>query len=102
MDVQKSFYSFFRFYVFVKKKRTVIARKLIFFFRKYRYFNSLLNATHPIQIHSAVLEKLRFEKKVNKILTSISLKFMDQPFCPTNSTENYQEASSKKNFAAVK
>ena len=33
-------------------------------FRKYRYFNSLLNATHPIQIHRAVLEKLRFEKRI--------------------------------------
>ena len=47
---------------FVNKKRTVIARKLIIC-RKYRYFNSLLNATNPIQIHKAVLEKLRFEKK---------------------------------------
>ena len=26
--------------------------------------------THPIQIHRAVLEKLQFEKKVKKILTS--------------------------------
>ena len=47
----------------------MIARKL-FFFGKYKYFNSLSNATHPIQIHKAVLEKLRFEKKVKKILTS--------------------------------
>ena len=69
MDVQYLLYSFFRFYVFVNEKRTVIARKLIFF-RKYRYFNSLSNATHSIQIHRAVLEKLRFEKKVKKILTS--------------------------------
>ena len=29
-----------------------------------------LNATHPIQIHISVHEKLRFEKKVTKILTS--------------------------------
>ena len=41
-----------------------------FFFRKSRYFNSLSNAIHPIQIHRAVLKKLRFEKKVKKILTS--------------------------------
>ena len=41
-----------------------------FFFRKYRYFNSLSNAIHPIQIHISVLEKLRFEYKVKKILTS--------------------------------
>ena len=40
------------------------------FSRKYRYFNSLLNATHPIQIHRPVLEKLGFEKKDKKILTS--------------------------------
>ena len=40
------------------------------FFRKYRYLNSLSNATNPIQIHRAVIEKLRFEKKVKKILTS--------------------------------
>ena len=30
---------------------------------------SKLKATHPIQIHRAVFEKLRFEKKVKKILT---------------------------------
>ena len=41
------------------------------FFRKYRYFNYLLNATHPIQIHGAVLEKLRFEKKDKQILFSL-------------------------------
>ena len=63
------FTHFSGFFVFVNKKRTVIARKLIFF-RKYRYFNSLSNATHPIQINRAVLENLRFEKKVTKILTS--------------------------------
>ena len=40
------------------------------FLRKYRYFNSLLNATYPIQIHRAVLEIFRFEKKDKKILTS--------------------------------
>ena len=39
-------------------------------FIKYRYFDSLSNATHPIQIHRAVPEKLRFEKKVTEILTS--------------------------------
>ena len=47
----------------------MIARKL-FFLRKYRYFNSLSNVTHPIQMHRAVLEELRFEKKVKKTLTS--------------------------------
>ena len=47
----------------------MITRKMIFY-RKYRYFNSLPNATHPIQIRRAVLEKLRFEKKVKKILSS--------------------------------
>ena len=41
-----------------------------FFFRKYRYFNSIPNATHPIQIYRAILKKSRFEKKVKKILTS--------------------------------
>ena len=40
-----------------------LARKLLFF-RKYRNFNSFSNATHPIQIHKTVLEKLRFKKKV--------------------------------------
>ena len=59
----------FRLYGFVNKERTVIAPKLIFF-RIYKYFNSLLKAIHPIQIHRAVLDKLRFEKKVKKILTS--------------------------------
>ena len=47
----------------------MIARD-IFFFGKYWFFNSLSNATHTIQIHRAVLEKLRFEKKVKKTLTS--------------------------------
>ena len=40
------------------------------YFRKYKYFHSLLNATYPIQMHRAVLEKIRFEKKDTKILTS--------------------------------
>ena len=48
-------------HVFVNNKRTVIARKLIFC--QYRYFNSLSDATHPFQIHRAVLEKLQFLKK---------------------------------------
>ena len=62
------FFHFFRFYDFVNNKRTVIAGN---FFRKYRYFNTLLElATHPNQIHRAVLERLRFEKKVKKIYTS--------------------------------
>ena len=43
------FFSFFRFYVFVNNEITVIARKVIFV-RKYRYFNSLSNEIHPIQI----------------------------------------------------
>ena len=60
---------FFIFQFFVNNKRTVIARKLIPF-RKYREFNSLSNAIHPVQIHRAILEKLRFTKKVKKILTS--------------------------------
>ena len=30
------------------------------------YFNALSNATYPIQIHRAVPEKLRFEKKKKK------------------------------------
>ena len=47
----------------------MIARKLVFF-RKYRYFNSFSNATYPIKINRAVLEKVQFEKKVKKILTS--------------------------------
>ena len=32
--------------------------------------NLELNATNPIQIHTGVVKKLRFEKKVNKMLTS--------------------------------
>ena len=56
------FFSFFNVDVFVNNKRTMIAGKIIFF-RKYRYLNSLLNATHPIKIHRAVLNKLQFEKK---------------------------------------
>ena len=41
-------------FIFVNNKRTVIAKKMILF-RKYRYFDSLSNATHPIQIHRVVL-----------------------------------------------
>ena len=59
------FFLFFNFYVFVNNKTTVIARRLIFS-RKYRQFNSLSNAIHPIQIHKAVLEKLQFKKKSEK------------------------------------
>ena len=72
MNIEKSFFSFFRFYVLDNNKITVIARKLTFF-RKYRYFNSLSNATHPIQIHKAVREKLRFEKKSEK---NLNLKYI--------------------------
>ena len=71
-----------------------------FVFRKYRYVNSLLNATYPVQIYKAVLEKLRFEKKVKKIFKS--LKFMDQSFCPKNSTENYPKSTARRNFEAIK
>ena len=60
----KLIFSFSNVYVFVNNKRTVIARKIIFFFfGKYRHFNSLSNVTHPIQIHRGVLEKLRLIKK---------------------------------------
>ena len=69
LDIRNSFFSFFNVYVFINNKRTIIARD-IFFFRKYRYLNSLSNATHPIQIHRTVLEKLPFEKKLKKTLTS--------------------------------
>ena len=72
LDVQDALFSFFRFYVFVNNKITVIARKVIFF-RKCRYFNSLSNATHTIQIHRAVLEKLQFEKKSEK---NFNLKYL--------------------------
>ena len=65
----KLIFSFFYVYVFINNKRTVDSQKNNFF-RKYRYLNSLSNATHPIQIHRAVFEKLRFAKKVKKILTS--------------------------------
>ena len=48
----------------------MIARKFVLF-RKYKYFNSLSTATHPIhRIHRAVLEKLRFKKKNEKMLIS--------------------------------
>ena len=43
------------------------------FFRKCRYFNSLSNATYPIQIHRAVLENLQFEKKSEK---NFNLKYL--------------------------
>ena len=58
LDIQNSFFWFFNVYVFVNNKWTLIARKLIFF-RKYRYFNSLSNATHPIQISRLYLKKNR-------------------------------------------
>ena len=72
MDVQNSFFSFFGIYVFVNNKITVITRK-VFFLRKYRHFNSLSNATHPIHIRRAVLEKLQFEKKSEK---NFNLKYL--------------------------
>ena len=49
----------------------MIARKLTFL-RKYRYFNSLSNATHPIQIHRAVLEKLA----ANNAILLININYM--------------------------
>ena len=58
----------------------------------FRYFNSLSNATHPIQIHIAVLEKLRFEKKANKIFSILS----------KNSAESYPKSTSTRNFKAIK
>ena len=63
MNWQRFFIHFAGFFVSVNKKITVIARTVI---RKYRYFKSLSNATHPIKRHRAVLEKLQFEKKVKK------------------------------------
>ena len=101
LDVQNSFFSFFRFYVFVNNKRTVIGQ---IFFRKYRYFNSLSNAIHPIQIHRVVLEKLRFEKseKNFNLKYEISLKFMDQSFCPKNRLDQYTKSTPTKNFKAIK
>ena len=60
-----SFFSFFNVYVFINNKRTVIATKIILF-RKYRYLNSLWNATNPIQIHRAIFKKLRFEKRLKE------------------------------------
>ena len=65
----KRIFAFFNVYVFLSNKRTVITKKIIFI-RKYRYLNSLSNATHPSQITIAVFEKLRFDKDVKKILTS--------------------------------
>ena len=43
-------------------------------------------------IHRAVLKKLRFEKKVKKILS----------FCPKNSTESYTKSTTIRNFEAIK
>ena len=63
LDIPNLFISFFNVYVFINNKRTVIAR-IIIFLRKYRYLNSLSNATHLIQIHTAIFEKLWFEKMV--------------------------------------
>ena len=36
----------------------------------YKLSINLLNPTHSIQIHHTVVKKLRFEKKVKKMLTS--------------------------------
>ena len=44
----------------------MIARQF-FLFRKYRYFNSLSDATHPIRIHTAVLEKLSIPNQFYKV-----------------------------------
>ena len=92
------FFSFFNVYVFINNKRTVIAKK-IFFFRKYRYLNSLSNATYPIKIHRAVYKKLRFEKKVTKILTSN----ISEIYGPIMySAESYPKSTSRRNFKAIK
>ena len=68
LHIQNSFFFFFHFSMFTFFIITENPRKV--FFRKYRYLNSLSNAIHPIQIRRAVFEKLRFEIKVKKILTS--------------------------------
>ena len=46
-------------FYFPAKERNILKKKTHF-----------LNAIHLIQIHRAVLEKLPFEKKVKKILTT--------------------------------
>ena len=53
-------FSFFGVYVFDNNKRPL----KIFFFMKYWYFNSILNATHYLRIHRTILNKLQFEKKL--------------------------------------
>ena len=95
------FFSFFRFYVLVNNKITVIARKLISF-RKYRYFNSRSNAIHPIQVHKAVLEKLRFDKKEKKILTSNISEIDESILCPKNCLDWCTKSTATKNFKAIK
>ena len=40
-------------------------------------------------------------KKGQKIVNLKYLKFMDQSFCPKNSTENYQKSISKKNLETI-
>ena len=66
MDVQNSLYPFFRFYVFVNKKRTVIARKLIFFLENI----GILILFRMLHIRFRYIEKLRFEKKLKKLTIS--------------------------------
>ena len=83
-----------------KKKTTILFllitkepwQKNYFFLEKYRYFNSLSNATYPIQIHRAFLEKLRFEKKV---LKNFNLKYLWNLW-------NQPKSTSTRNFEAIK
>ena len=60
---------YFKDFFTILSQRIYRRRKKIFRLRwpnypKLPYFNSLMKATHPIQIHRAVLQTLRFKKKV--------------------------------------
>ena len=62
LHIQNSLFFFFYFSMFTFFIITENPRN--FFFRKYSYYNYISNATHSLRIHRAVLEKLRFDKRL--------------------------------------
>ena len=68
----------------------------------YGYFYSLLNDTYPVQIHKAVLKKLRFEKEVKKILTLNISEIYGPIILLKELDRELPYISSRKNFETIK
>ena len=81
LDIQKSFFNFSMFTILlITKTVTVIS----FLFRKDKFF------THPIQIRKTLLEKLRFEKIIKKMLSSNNWNLWTNHFSQRTQTEAIQ------------